>query len=120
MKISSFNGESVFFSSTIFFSFLFFCPIVALFIMSSNTSNGIWQHLIDTVLFEYIYNTLVLMIGVIFLSLIISVIPAWLVSNYNFRFSKFVDWILVLPIACPAYLVAYAYTDFFEYGELFL
>ena len=116
MKISSFTGESIFFSSTIFFSFLFFCPIVALLIMSSNTSNGIWQHLIDTVLFEYIYNTLVLMIGVIFLSLIISVIPAWLVSNYNFRFSKFVDWILVLPIACPAYLVAYAYTDFFEYA----
>ena len=50
------------------------------------------------------------------LSLFISVIPAWIISNFNFRFSKFFDWILVLPIACPAYLVAYAYTDFLEYA----
>ena len=116
MKISTFTGESIFFSSTIFFSILFFCPIFALLIMSANTSNGIWQHLIDTVLLKYVYNTIFLMIGVIFLSLTIAVIPAWLVSNYNFIFSKFFDWVLVLPIACPAYLVAYAYTDFFEYA----
>ena len=56
------------------------------------------------------------MVGVIFLALFISIIPAWLVSNYDFKFAKFFDWILVLPIACPAYLVAYAYTDFLEYA----
>ena len=116
MKILSFNGENLFFSGTLIFSFLFLCPIIALFIMSIDTSDGIWQHLIDTVLFKYIYNTLFLMFGVIVLSLLISVIPAWIVSNFNFKFSKFFDWILVLPIACPAYLVAYAYTDFLEYA----
>ena len=116
MKILSFNGDSLFFSSTIIFTFLFLCPIIALFIMSTNTNDSIWQHLLDTVLFKYIYNTLFLMIGVMLLSLFISVIPAWIVSNFNFRFSKFFDWILVLPIACPAYLVAYAYTDFLEYA----
>ena len=116
MKILPLNGESIFFSSTIIFTFLFLCPIIALFIMSGNTNDSIWQHLLDTVLFKYIYNTLFLMIGVMLLSLLISVIPAWIVSNFSFRFSKFFDWILVLPIACPAYLVAYAYTDFLEYA----
>ena len=112
----SFNGESIFFSSTLIFSFLFLSPIIALFIISANNSDGIWEHLLETVLFKYVYNTVFLMVGVIILSLFISIIPAWLVSNYDFKFAKFFDWILVLPIACPAYLVAYAYTDFLEYA----
>ncbi len=116
MKMPSFNGESIFFSSTLIFSILFVCPIIALFIISTNNSDGIWEHLFETVLFKYIYNTIFLMVGVIFLSLFISIIPAWLISNYDFKFAKFFDWILVLPIACPAYLVAYAYTDFLEYA----
>ncbi len=116
MKMPSFNGESIFFSSTLIFSFLFLSPIIALFIISANNSDGIWEHLLETVLFKYVYNTVFLMFGVIFLSLFISIIPAWLVSNYDFKFAKFFDWILVLPIACPSYLVAYAYTDFLEYA----
>ncbi len=116
MQIPSLKSESIFFSSTLIFSFLFVCPIIALFIISANNSDGIWEHLLETVLFKYIYNTIFLMVGVIFLSLFISIIPAWLISNYDFKFAKFFDWILVLPIACPAYLVAYAYTDFLEYA----
>ena len=116
MKMPSLKSESFFFSSTLIFSFLFLSPIVALFIISANNSDGIWEHLLETVLFKYIYNTVFLMVGVIFLSLFISIIPAWLISNYDFKFAKFFDWILVLPIACPAYLVAYAYTDFLEYS----
>ncbi len=119
MKMPSFNGENIFFSSTLIFSILFLCPIIALFIISANNSDGIWGHLLETVLFKYVYNTVFLMVGVIILSLFISIIPAWLVSNYDFKFSKFFDWILVLPIACPAYLVAYAYTDFLEYAGPF-
>ena len=116
MKMPSLKSESIFFSSTLIFSFLFLSPIIALFIISANNSDGIWEHLLETVLFKYIYNTIFLMFGVIFLSLFISIIPAWLISNYDFKFAKFFDWILVLPIACPAYLVAYAYTDFLEYA----
>ena len=116
MKMPYLKSESIFFSSTLIFSFLFLSPIIALFIISTNNSDGIWEHLLETVLFKYVYNTVFLMVGVIFLSLFISIIPAWLISNYDFKFAKFFDWILVLPIACPAYLVAYAYTDFLEYA----
>ena len=57
MKMPSFNGESIFFSSTIIFTFLFLCPIIALFIISANNSDSIWEHLLETVLFKYVYNT---------------------------------------------------------------
>ena len=80
MKMPSFNGENIFFSSTLIFSILFLCPIIALFIISANNSDGIWEHLLETVLFKYIYNTVFLMVGVIILSLFISIIPAWLIA----------------------------------------
>ena len=89
MKMPSLKSESFFFSSTLIFSFLFLSPIIALFIISANNSDGIWEHLLETVLFKYVYNTVFLMVGVIFLSLFISIIPAWLISNYDFKFAKF-------------------------------
>ncbi|MAC61203.1 MAG: ABC transporter permease [SAR116 cluster bacterium] len=56
------------------------------------------------------------MIGVSAFVLILGVGSAWLVSRYEFNGRKLFDWLLMLPAACPAYLVAYAYTDFFEYA----
>ena len=56
------------------------------------------------------------MIGVSVTVLILGVGSAWLVSRYEFSGRKLFDWLLMLPAACPAYLVAYAYTDFFEYA----
>ena len=56
------------------------------------------------------------MIGVAILALIYGVTTAWVVTNYEFRFKKLFDLLLILPAACPAYLVAYAYTDFFEFA----
>ena len=56
------------------------------------------------------------MIGVSILVLLIGVLSAWIISRYNFFGKKYFDWLLMLPIACTAYLVAYAYTDFFEYA----
>ncbi len=84
--------------------------------MSLGDSADIWPHLVETVIFRYFWNTFVLMIGVAVCSTVIGVGSAWLISNYSFSFSKVLDWFLLLPAACPAYLVAYAYTDFLEYA----
>ena len=56
------------------------------------------------------------MIGVLSVSLIFGISTAWIITKYNFSFKNYLDLILILPAACPAYLVAYAYTDFFEYA----
>ena len=97
-------------------SAILIAPIVTLFITANGDSAGLWLHLYETVLSKYILNTLKLMIGVSILVLLIGVLSAWIISRYNFFGKKYFDWLLMLPIACPAYLVAYAYTDFFEYA----
>ncbi len=116
MKLLKLDPVVFLVSATILFAILLVSPVCALFVMSLKSSEGIWQHLIDTVLLKYILNTVTLMGGVALLSLMIAIIPAWLISNYYFPFCRTLDWILILPAACPAYLVAYAYTDVLEYA----
>ena len=77
-----------------------------------------WLHLFDTKLSIYFYNTFFLMLGVGILSIIIGVSCAWIVAKYKFFLSQFIEWGLLLPAAIPAYIVAYCYTDFLEYGGL--
>ena len=91
-------------------------PIASLIFVSFGDSDGLWTHLFQNVLFKYLITTLSLMIGVLLLSLTFGITTAWIITNYAFPFKKFLDFILILPAACPAYLIAYAYTDFFEYA----
>src|SRR6056297_3162908 len=78
-------------------------------------SGDIWQHLASTVLDDYILNSFWLMIGVGSGVFVIGVGTAWLVTMCNFPGSKIFEWMLILPMAVPAYLMAYSYTDFFTY-----
>ena len=78
-------------------------------------SGDIWQHLASTVLDDYILNSFWLMIGVGTGVFVIGVGTAWLVTMCNFPGSKIFEWMLILPMAVPAYLMAYSYTDFFTY-----
>ena len=52
-------------------------------------------------------------------TLILGVIPAWLVSAYIFPFRKLLQWLLILPLAVPNYLTAYAYAGLFDYSGIF-
>ena len=98
------------------FALVIFCPIISLVFLSFGDSEGLWAHLLDSVLIRYIINTFILLVGVSLLSLVFGVVTAWVIAFYEFRYSKILEIIILLPIACPAYLVAYAYTDFFEYA----
>ena len=62
-----------------------------------------------------------LMLGVCLTTFVIGVSLAWLVCRYNFYMKNIIEWALLLPLALPSYIVAYCYTDFFEYstGEIF-
>ena len=57
-----------------------------------------------------------LMAGVGALVLLFGISTAWIVSRYDFPLRRLLEWMLVLPAAVPAYLVAYTYTDFLEYA----
>ncbi|MBD2112096.1 MULTISPECIES: ABC transporter permease [Cyanophyceae] len=80
----------------------------------TNSSNA-WGHLAVTVLPEYIRNSLVLMVGVGLGVLAIGVSTAWLVSTCQFWGRRWFEWLLLLPLAAPTYILAYVYTDTLEY-----
>lgn len=73
-----------------------------------------WQHLKDTVLSEYIFNSLYIMIGVALLTSIIGFSTAYITTMYSFTFSKFYHYALILPFAIPTYIVSYVYAGMFD------
>ena len=77
-------------------------------------SGGTWTHLVATVLPEYIRNTAWLAIGVGIGVMLVGVATAWLVTMCSFPGRRTFEWTLILPLAVPAYVMAYAYTDFLE------
>lgn len=91
-------------------------PIVMIVAVASEDTDGLFSHLLDTVLVRYILNTVLLMglVGVI--ATAIGVATAWVVCRYQFWGRRTFELLLVLPAAMPAYLIAYAYTDFLEYS----
>ncbi|MCY4463160.1 MAG: iron ABC transporter permease [Albidovulum sp.] len=91
-------------------------PIATVLYLAASPSEGIWRHLLSTVLPRYVQNTLILMIGVAFFSTVIGTSTAWLIAMYRFPLRKFLEWALFLPLAIPAYVGAYALVDFLEYA----
>ena len=75
-----------------------------------------WQHLKDTVLYEYISNSLMLTFGVGIGTLLIGVSTAWLTTMCSFPGKNLFVWLLLLPLAMPAYIVAYTYTGMFDFA----
>ena len=108
------NNKWLFFSSIMII--LLLCPIISIFLASLEFNFSIWNHLISTKLSIYISNTLILLLGVGCTSLLIGLSTAWIIAKNNFPFSKIIEWALILPLAIPAYIVAYCYTDFLEYS----
>ncbi len=91
-------------------------PLVCILVLSFGASDNIWGHLFDTVLPRYISQTGQLMVGVAVLILIIGVSGAWLTTMCQFPGRKFFEWALLLPLAMPAYVIAYTYTDLLEFA----
>jgi iron(III) transport system permease protein len=86
-------------------------PLLALLSFVGEPTDGLWAHLARTVLAEYVRNTVLLCLGVAALAFGMGTGAAWLVTMYRFPGRRFLNWALVLPLAMPAYVLAYAYTD---------
>ncbi|MGA1411745.1 MAG: ABC transporter permease, partial [Prochlorotrichaceae cyanobacterium] len=75
----------------------------------------LWSHLAATVLPRYLANSFWLSLGVSLGASVLGISTAWLVSMCQFPGRRFFEWGLLLPLAAPAYLLAYIYTDWLEY-----
>lgn len=91
-------------------------PILSVIVIAFNPRENIWPHLIATTLPRYMENTLILMGAVGLLSAAVGAGAAWLVTMYRFPLVRWLEWLLLLPLAIPAYIGAYALVDFLEYA----
>ena len=90
-------------------------PILAVVASVLQPTGDTWHHLAATVLPGYVANTALLLALVACGVMSIGVTAAWLVANYRFPGSRVLEWALMLPLAMPAYVMAYAYTDWLQF-----
>lgn len=90
---------------------LVLAPIAALAVTALRGSEDLWQHLIAYVLPVAARDTAVLLAGVGLLAATLGTTLAWLVTAYEFPGRRVLNWALLLPLAVPTYIIAYAYLD---------
>ncbi|MGV6875607.1 ABC transporter permease [Pseudochelatococcus sp. B33] len=86
-------------------------PIAALILTAFEGSAGLWPHMLQYVLPTALRETLLLLLGVGMLTTLIGTTTAWIVTAYTFPGRRFLEWGLLLPLAVPTYIIAYAYLD---------
>jgi iron(III) transport system permease protein len=91
-------------------------PIIVIAAFLFTPSLDVWQHLASTVLPHYVFNSLALMLGVGAGTMVLGVGTAWLVCMTSFPLRRFFEWSLIIPLAIPAYVIAFTYTGLLEYG----
>ncbi|WP_234990377.1 ABC transporter permease [Aquimixticola soesokkakensis] len=91
-------------------------PLAAVVWIAFHPDTNIWPHLLSTTLPRYLRTTAILAVSVATFSACVGTGAAWLLTMYRFPFARTLQWLLLLPIAIPAYVGAYALVDFFEYA----
>src|SRR5690625_907372 len=107
------NKWSVFTLAIVFFLAL---PIIFIGVELFSGPGESWSHIVKYLLPDYIWNSVYLIFFCSILVLLFGVSSAWFVSRYDFRFRKQIEWLLILPLTIPSYIVGYAYAGIFDYG----
>ena len=110
------NNWNIWSIYAVIIALIIIAPVLAIFYSALLGDTSLWPHLFSTVLPRYTINTFILMIGVGLLSSFFGISSAWIVTRYNFPLKSILEWALLLPAAIPAYIIAYTYTDVFEYA----
>lgn len=91
-------------------------PVLSVVWLALNPTDNIWPHLLSSVMPRYFGNTAALAVGTGLLAAAMGTGAAWLVSMYDFPGRGVLQWLLLLPLAVPAYIGAYALADFLDYS----
>lgn len=91
-------------------------PVVVVLASILAPASDIWRHLATTVLPNYVANSLWLMLGVGIGVTLVGVATAWLVTMTEFPGVRWFDWLLLLPLAFPAYVIGYTYTGLLDFA----
>lgn len=110
--------------STTIICLVLLLPIAALLLESTaglwsstaSEADSTFSDLIDTVLLQYVKNSLTIVSQTLIFACIFAVAPAWWCAHYQFSGRKYLQWMMVFPLAIPAYISAYIYTDALDYA----
>lgn len=91
-------------------------PVITVVVLATHSSQNTWAHLSATVLPAALRDTTILLFGVGCIVLVTGTMAAWIVTMYRFPWRGLVDRLLVLPLAIPTYIVAYAYVDLLDFA----
>ena len=97
-------------------SLLIALPVIVIASFVAQPAGEVWSHLVTTVLPDYVVNSLILAFGVAFGAAVIGVATAWLTATCEFPGRRWFAWALLLPLAIPAYIIAYTYTGMLDYA----
>ncbi len=97
--------------ASVLFAAAVVAPILGLIAIALQGSGDAWPHLLEHVLPRTIADTLMLLIGVGVMVIALGTSLAWLLTAYDFPGRRIFEWALLLPLAVPTYIVAYAYLD---------
>ncbi len=111
---------NIWFFSSLILALLVSLPIITVFLSFFNETSNYFTLLKNTFLFDYILNSIIILFFVILITFILGVLSAYFVSFYEFPFSNFFSWALILAFAIPGYIYAFSIIAFFEnYGTAF-
>ena len=114
------NKFNIWFLSSLLISLLVIIPILTVSFSFFEDTSRYFDILKKTFLFEYIFNSLSLLVGVLILTFFLGVGSAYVVSFYKFPGVNFFKWALILSFAIPPYIYAYSLFAFFDnYGTAF-
>ncbi len=91
-------------------------PILTLITNIFGPPGDAWDHLKENLLYSYFINTLALLAGVALSTFLLGVSTAWIISSYNFPGRRYFEWLLILPLGFPGYIMAYTYTGLLDYA----
>lgn len=100
------------------FSVIMVMPVIALMVeaLTSFSSDSVFSELADTVLSTYLLNSVSILLGTLLFAALFAILPAWWYARYEFVGRRWLQWLLIFPLAIPAYISAYFYTDLLDYA----
>lgn len=110
------TSETLWTAAAVGAAILLSMPLFAVVWLAFSGTESVWPHLAATVLPTALSNTLLVMFGTGALALLIGTAAAWIITMHRFPGRELADRLLVLPLAMPAYIVAYAYVELFDYA----
>jgi iron(III) transport system permease protein len=116
------NAGFIMSASTAIICFIMLMPIIALLfesllsLVTPDENDNTFSNLAESVLFEYIKNSLAIVSGTLIFACLFSIAPAWWCARYEFAGRRYLQWMMIFPLAIPAYISAYIYTDALDYA----